>query len=30
MATAIGGIMRVERMKNIKSSFIGTLNRENP
>src|SRR4030081_214406 len=29
IATAIGGIMRVERMKNMRSSFNGTLKREN-
>src|SRR5919198_1126620 len=29
MATAMGGIMRVERMKNSRSSFSGTLKREN-
>ncbi len=29
IATAIGGIIRVERMKNIRSSLSGTLNREN-
>src|SRR5262245_26541123 len=29
IATAIGGIMRVERTKNSRSSFIGTLKREN-
>jgi hypothetical protein len=28
MATAIGGIMRVERMKKRRSSFSGTLKRE--
>ena len=27
--TFIGGIMRVDRMKNIRSSFSGTRNREN-
>ena len=30
IATAIGGIIRVERMKNIRSSFSGTLKREKP
>ena len=29
IATAIGGIMRVDRMKNSRSSFSGTLKREN-
>ena len=29
MATAIGGIIRVDRMKNSRSSLAGTLNREN-
>ena len=29
IATAIGGIMRVDKMKNSKSSFSGTLKREN-
>ncbi len=28
IATAIGGIIRVERMKNSRSSFSGTLKRE--
>ena len=28
MATAIGGIMRVDGMKNIRSSLPGTLKRE--
>ena len=29
IATAIGGIIRVDKMKNSKSSFNGTLKREN-
>ena len=28
IATAMGGIMRVDRMKNKRSSFSGTRNRE--
>ncbi len=30
MATAMGGIMRVDRMKNSRSSASGTLKREKP
>jgi len=29
IATAMGGIMRVDKMKKSKSSFMGTLKREN-
>jgi hypothetical protein len=29
IATAIGGIIRVDKMKNSKSSLSGTLKREN-